>query len=184
MGRFVPLPLDGLLDSYIATYDQRRDLGALNTWGNSLPAEEIPFGRLVEIDAIPFALPAKGITDPDNVEPLGQRIRFDEAHLCSGIALLACGEMGDQVLSLTLVGEHPRVVTVDVPAAMLRAGATVQSGGISFTHTHFAEGYQLDSRLAALWVCRADWRPAVSAEAVELGVHPMVHIVACTLVLA
>ena len=101
-----PVDLTPWLNAAVATFDGERPRGALNAWGNSFPAEELPFGSLLKVGGVDFRLPAKAPGEPDSVEPFGQTIVVPGAPRAVGIALLCCGEMGDQWVPVRVLGDR------------------------------------------------------------------------------
>ena len=71
----LPVPLDEHLDNVGTTFADELDRGLFNVWRNSFPAEHVPWGREVEIEGIPFVVPAKVRGRPDNVRCSGQLVR-------------------------------------------------------------------------------------------------------------
>ncbi|HEU4882763.1 MAG TPA: hypothetical protein VFT45_10970 [Longimicrobium sp.] len=176
-----PVPLDGLRNARAATRDADRHRGGVNAWGNSFPAEELPFGAALRVGGIPFVLPPVD-GEHDHVETLGQAIRIPPASPSLGVALLCFGEMGDQALGVDLYGhggEHlPLVARAKgwlVPRGEAPADAHVCS------HLHYPGGYELDPLRPALWCSASRWEAPVAAALLRLGINPLFHLVAVTL---
>lgn len=80
--RFVEL--DRLRNNTGITIASHTGVGAFNVWRNSLPAEELPLGRTIDVHGIPFAFPEAGLSGgengrrghgiPDNVRCEGQLV--------------------------------------------------------------------------------------------------------------
>jgi hypothetical protein len=188
-------------NSTIATANDERGRGALNAWGNSFPAEELPFGGWLEVGGGRFWLAPRRPGAADNVEPLGQELRVEgpgggtdpeggaagaglpAASAPAGLDLLCCGEMGEQRLAMSvrdLAGGEERVLAC-APAAIWSAGREPPPEAWIASHLHYPGGYELGGRLAALWrvVVPLAGRPRVGA--IRLGVNPLFHLVALNL---
>ena len=180
-----PLPLDltPWLNAAVATYDGERPRGALNAWGNSFPAEELPFGSTLTVGGVPFRLPAKAPGGPDSVEPLGQSLTIPERE-AAGIALLCCGEMGDQRVPVRVSDGRGGTVADFVAVArgaMVPAGADLGGEGFAASHLHYPGDYDLALALPALWRVEHRWEAPASVARVELGANPLFHLLAITL---
>ena len=178
----VPVDLTPWLNAAVATFDGERPSGALNAWGNSFPAEEMPFGSLLTVGDVPFRLPDKAPGQPDSVEPLGQTLEIPGE--ASGIAFLCCGEMGDQRLPVRVLKEDGEVVTELVAVArgvMVPAGTDLGDEGFAGSHLHYPGDYDLALALPAAWRVEHRWEKPASVARVELGVNPLFHLLAITL---
>jgi hypothetical protein len=172
------------LNAAVATFDAERPAGALNAWGNSFPAEELPFGGVLTVGGVPFRLPAKAPGAPDSVEPLGQVVPVPGAPEAAGIALLCCGEMGDQRVPLRIVDDRGETVaewTAVARGVMVPAGTDLKDEGIAATHLHYPGGYDLALALPAAWRCEHRWERPARVARLELGVNPLFHLLAVTL---
>ncbi len=182
---FVTLSLEPFLNSIGATYNTQRAAGLLNAWGNSFPAEELPFGSTLTVGGIPFQLPDKARTNYDIVEPLGQTIALPDSGPVAVLALLGCGEMGDQFLNVRAIR------TGDGAPLELRAmakGFTVVPAddlgpdAWRFTHLHYPGDYDLGILTGALWCFEHRFEEPVRLTRLELGTNPLFRIAALTLV--
>ncbi len=179
----LPVDLAGNANSCGATYDHDRARGRLNAWGNTFPAEELPFGSTLVVDGVPFALVAKDDGDCDHVEVLGQRVDVRGATRVVGLALLCCGEMGPQEITIQVIGRGPARRGVELAAdTWLRAEPVAEPrDGYACTHLHYAAGYELDRLRPVLWCARAVWDKPLRAVALQLGCNPLAHIFGITL---
>jgi hypothetical protein len=178
-----PVDLTPWLNATVATFDGERPRGALNAWGNSFPAEELPFGSALVVGGVPFELPAKIPGGPDSVEPLGQILTFPRRE-AAGIALLCCGEMGDQRVPVRVSDGRGGAVADFVAVArgaMVPAGADLGEEGIACSHLHYPGDYDLALALPALWRVAHRWEPLAPVARVELGRNPLFHLLAVTL---
>ena len=176
--------IDVACNATAATYDDDRRAGAVNAWGNSLPAEEVPFGRVVDVDGVPFRLPAKRGRH-DHVEAVGQTLPLPSAAPVAGLALLCFGEMGEQDVALMLLdaaGAAAHLVA-DVPGWLAAApeGRPDLAVALRCTHLHYPGGYELAALRPTVtrWTGRLS-RP-VEATGLRLGINPLFHVLAVTL---
>jgi hypothetical protein len=178
-----PVDLTPWLNSAIATFDGERPRGALNAWGNSFPAEELPFGSTLTVGGVPFQLPVKAPGGPDSVEPLGQRLEIPSRE-AAGIALLCCGEMGDQRVSIRVFDDRGEAVADFVAVArgaMVPAGTDLGGEGFVASHLHYPGDYDLALSLPALWRVEHRWESPRLLARIELGANPLFHLLAATL---
>jgi hypothetical protein len=177
----VPVDLTPWLNAAVATFDGERPSGALNAWGNSFPAEELPFGSTLTVGGVPFRLPDKAPGHLDSVEPLGQTLEIPGE--ASGIALLCCGEMGDQRLPVRVLNEGGEAVAEFVAVArgvMVPAGTDLGDEGFAGSHLHYPGDYDLALALPAAWRVEHRWEKPAAVARVELGVNPLFHLLAVT----
>lgn len=97
-----------------ATFDSERSAGCVNIWGNSFPAEDVPFGRPIIVGGVTYQLVAKQPGAPDHVEALGQRIEIGVVAVGYALGVLGFGELGPQTLMLRLTDRFGAVVGVRV----------------------------------------------------------------------
>lgn len=172
------------LNAAIATFDSERPHGALNAWGNSFPAEELPFGSVLTVGGVPFRLAAKAPGQPDSIEPLGQSLEIPDAPAAVGIALLCCGEMGDQQVSVRVLDNERQTVSHFVAIArgvMIPAGMDLGGEGFAGSHLHYPGDYDLALALPAAWRFEERWEKPSPVAHIELGINPLFHILGCTL---
>lgn len=181
---FETLPLQPLFNSVGATYNSQRKAGLLNAWGNSLPAEELPFGSSVTVGGIPFQLADKARADYDVVEPLGQTLELRDQDAVLGVAFLCCGEMGEQYLPVRAIrdGEEPIELTVVVKGFSVLPGEDLGPQAFRFTHLHYAGDYDLDLLACALWCFEHRFDEPVRLSRLELGMQPLVRLAGVTLI--
>ena len=179
-----PVRLDPWLNAAVATFDGERPRGTLNAWGNSFPAEELPFGSTLTVGGALFQLPDKAPGEPDSIEPLGQTIEVPDAPGAAGIALLCCGEMGEQRVPVRVLDGQGRTVSSFVAAArgvMVPAGTDPGDDGFVCSHLHYPVDYDLALALPAAWRCEQRWEKPSPVARIELGVNPLFHLLAITL---
>ena len=179
-----PVDLNPWLNAAVATYDSERPRGALNAWGNSFPAEELPFGSVLTVGRVPFRLTVKVPGQPDSVEPLGQRLEIRDAPAATGIALLCCGEMGDQKVSVQVLNGDGQIVSDFVAVArgvMIPAGMDLGDEGFAGSHLHYPGDYDLALALPAAWRFEQRWEKPSPVAHIELGINPLFHILGITL---
>lgn len=172
------------LNAAVATYDSERPHGALNAWGNSFPAEELPFGSLKMVGGVPFWFPTKDPGRPDSVEPLGQSLRIPGAPTAVGIALLCCGEMGEQRVPVRAMDGEGRTIADFVavaPGVMVPAGRLPDDAGFACSHLHYPGDYDLALALPAVWRAEHWWEEPADVARIELGVNPLFHLFGITL---
>jgi hypothetical protein len=180
----LPVDLTPYRNATVATFDGERIQGAVNAWGNSFPAEELPFGGILTVGGTLFRLPAKAPGEPDSVEPLGQAFTVAEPALCLGIALLACGEMGDQRVALRVLdpaGEEVAACVAVARGVMIPAGKDPGTDCIASSHLHYPGDYDLALALPALWHSEHRWDRALPVARIELGINPLFHLLGLTL---
>jgi hypothetical protein len=167
-------------NAFAATFDSDRSRGSLNAWGNSFPAEELPFGTTFALGGIRFRLPAKQEGAPDHIEVLGQVIPLPAQSTC-GLGLLAFGEMGSQSMELDVEFAHQNIrrFSVVAPAWLIAPGAPPSDSRIVCSHLHYVGGYELASLRPAMWCLRIEW-PKAKALRMYLGINPFFHLIAVT----
>jgi hypothetical protein len=195
------LNLAHAVDRVGATFDSDRSAGELNAWGNSYPAEELPFGGQVMVDSVRYVLVRKSPTalpQPDHVEALGQRLAGDPlGRPAEALALLAAGEMGSQELSVRVHlasssggdtgvdlgsenGPGIQVRSVTIPSWLIRPQVPTSADQLRCSHQHYPGDYDLALLVPVLW-SRVLPLPGVAVTAIELVPNPLVHVFAITL---
>lgn len=182
------LDLTTAVDRIGATFDGDRPAGEMNSWGNSYPAEELPFGRETVVDGIRYALVGKspgGGAQPDHLEALGQRLRLPHGLQAEALAVLAAGELGPQELSVRLHLDSGGTtsgtcVSVTIPGWMARPDAPRAADQLRCSHLHYPGDYGLALLLPVLWSRRLPLG-GVPVVAVDLLTNPLVHVFAVTL---
>lgn len=171
----IPVDLAPHLNARAATTDVQRHLGGFNAWGNSFPAEELPFGGTLELRGIPFRLiAADGL---DHVEALAQTIEMPAPVRATALALLACGEMGQQEIEVTIDGESFEVIV----AGWLADSDADTGGAFVASHLHYPGGYELSRLRPVLWPRVVEWPGVRDVTAIHLSANPLFHVVAMTL---
>ncbi len=175
-----PVNLSRYFNARSSTYDDTRHLGAANAWGNSFPAEELPFGKVMTLASVPFHMPSRG-GEADNIEALGQIVELPNLPPIKGLALLCHGEMGDQALAIYgegINGEGRRFVAV-ANGWLVEQNVTVQDHGYACSHLHYNDGYELPALRPVLWCWKSEWEP-FPVKRLMLGINPLFHITAIT----
>ncbi len=181
---FRPVALDAHLNAHAATWDDDRAAGTMTAWGNSFPAEELPFGRTVVVGGVPFALPPKHPGGFDHVEALGQTIVLDGDEL-AGLAVLCCGEMGDHQWPLLLDGpDGRRIWTFDAPEWTVPRRTPLGPEALACEHLHYVGGYELDHLRPVAWAQLRRFDRPLAPAVLHLPERPLVHLFAVTLLLA
>jgi hypothetical protein len=179
-----PVDLTPYLNAAVATFDGERPGGALNAWGNSFPAEELPFGASLTVGGVPFRLPRKAPGRPDSVEPLGQTVEIPGAPTAMGIALLCCGEMGEQRIPVEVLDGRGGTVARFIAVArgvMVPAGTDLADQGFACSHLHYPGDYDLALALPAAWRCEHRWEQPAPVAGLKLGANPLFHLLAISL---
>lgn len=172
------------LNAAVATYDSERPRGALDAWGSSFPAEELPFGSLKRVGGVLFCFPSKEPGRPDSVEPLGQTLRIPGAPTAVGIALLCCGEMGEQRVPVRVLDGEGRTIADFVAVAtgvMIPAGSQPADAGFACSHFHDPGDRDLTYAQPAAWRAEHWWDEPAEVSRIELGVNPLFHLFGVTL---
>ena len=177
------LPLEPYLNQFAATGDDARSRGRFNAWGNSFPAEEVPFGKVWTVAAMDFQMPVYRDRQPDHVEAAGQFIPLPVPADLQGLAILCCGEMGDQALSLTLHSKRGPALAAECHAGgwLVDPSRPVDASCLMFTHLHYPGDYELSHLCPALWAMAVDLPEPFPLTGITLGTNPLFHIFAITL---
>jgi hypothetical protein len=164
-----------------ATTDLERRVGGVNAWGNSFPAEELPFGGVLHAGGVPFIIgPWRG--GSDHVEALGQTLPLSNVSPCTGLAILCFGEMGDQDLLLEVVCADGRRFDLQALAWgwLVQRGHPVPPDGFACSHLHYPGGYELDHLRPVLWCNSFRWDDLLSPVRLRLGTNPLFHLMGVT----
>jgi hypothetical protein len=176
-----PVILDGLLNATAATWDGDRAVGFVNAWGNSFPAEEMPFGRTVRLGAAEYRLPPKPRDGPDHVEVLGQEIVLDGRRV-HGIAALCFAEMGARGWSLRVEGPQGATgVDVVAPGWVIDRATRPEPGHLVCSHLHYVGGYELDHFRPVAWSVERRLPRPIPADRLRFSESPLVHLLALSL---
>jgi len=179
-----PVDLRPYTNATVATYDADRAAGKVNAWGNSFPAEELPFGGTLSLGDIAFQLPNKLSGTPDHIESLGQEIESRFTSPMSGLAMLAFGEMGDQNLSMRIEGLNEVHETFWMVARnwMVPRDTPFSTDSYYGSHLHYPGDYELDHLLPALWLSTHKWRRPFHPLRLVLSINPLFHILAISFI--
>lgn len=175
----IPIDLRSHMNAYAATYDRDRSLGTVNAWGNSFPAEELPFGDCVVVDGLCYELAPKAEGEVDHVEALGQVLALRRP--ATGLALLMFGEMGEQQLDLEIdfADGSTRRERVLANGWLVAGEPAAGAACLRCSHLHYVGGYELALLRPVLWSESIRWG-RTDAVGLRLGVNPLFHIVALT----
>jgi hypothetical protein len=170
-------------NSFAATFDADRAAGVMNAWGNSFPAEELPLGAAFVADGFPFQLPPKRVGHWDHVEALGQTIQIEGSPVVSEIALLCCGEMGDQKVEIEAHAEdgQSETITVATRGWLVPGDTAIEGAAFRSSHLHYVGDYELALLTPALWTARQELRRPMPLSELRLGRNPLFHIFGLTL---
>jgi hypothetical protein len=178
---YLPVNLDPYCCASAATWNHDRSLGCANAWGNSFPAEELPFGDNLEIAGIPFRLPHKRAAD--HIECLGQTVSLGAAKPSSGVAFLSFGEMGDQELTVQFHGDAgvSREVKATTREWLIDDRPVEERRCYSCSHLHYPGGYELKLLRPVCWANVHLWDNPALLRKMQLGFNPLFHLFAVTL---
>lgn len=180
------LDLSGVADRIGATFASNRRAGEMNAWGNSYPAEELPFGTQLPIGSVRYELVPKSPvmpSQPDHVEMLGQLMAAGPpGQPARALAVLAAGEMGPQEMSVRvhLATGDVCVRSATIPGWMLRPQTPPSPDQFRCDHLHYPGGYRLSLLVPVLW-SRVLPLPGAAVTAIELMPNPLIHVFAITL---
>jgi hypothetical protein len=168
-----------LFNARAATYDYERHRGGFNAWGNSFPAEELPFDKKALVGGVPFSLARSG--EGDHLEAAGQVLDLPRPVEASTLALLAFGEMGAQCIAVIAGGSHScDVLNAFVPGWLVDGSSPVR-GGLACTHLHYPGGYELAQLRPVMWLCSLELPQRSEIAQLAFGANPLFHIAAATL---
>jgi hypothetical protein len=180
----IPVQLRPHFNAVAATSDNERAAGAFNAWGNSFPAEEFPYGATLTINGVPFELPESFPGTCDHLEALGQVIECDDIEVeARAVALLCCGEMGEQELTIEVESKdsaRESAVITARPWLISRTGA-VESPAYCANHLHYSGDYELRVFIPALWFAIFEFAKPLRPWRLVLGTNPLFHLFAMTL---
>jgi len=177
------VPLDEHANAHAATFNADRAAGFVNPWGNSFPAEEVPFGRTLICNGVPFQLGSKRAAEPDHVECLRLELATEASIATRTIGLLGFSELGNQTLELGIVGrfKERRHATLVVPYWLNVPRDAAGPAVWQATHLHYAAGYELDRLVPSLHAVILRLPSPFHAVSIEFEANPLVHIMALTL---
>ncbi|NEU98277.1 hypothetical protein [Bradyrhizobium uaiense] len=169
-------------NAHAATFDGGRSLGCVNIWGNSFPAEEVPFGRTMIVGGVSYRLAAKLPGAPDHVEALGQRIEVGTVAGGQALGVLGFGELGSQDLTLALTDCFGVVVRIQVtlPNWLLPREAPASAAAWSASHLHYVGDYELDHLRPAMFSVMARLPTLAWLVAVTIEPNPLAHVMGLT----
>ncbi|HEY4019187.1 MAG TPA: hypothetical protein VGM75_10905 [Pseudonocardiaceae bacterium] len=180
-GPYAPIAIEWAFDNCGITTDDRLGEGALNVWGNSLPAHSLPTGEVLVHD-IPFLFSGAGVA-ADNIRCGGQRLALASA-ATDWLHLLAASERRtEDVVQLHYADGacDPEWLRVsDFWPAQPRFGELLafRSTGMHYPH-HWQSN--LDGQI---WLTRIPVPRRTPLASVQLPDNPAIHVFAMTLQLA
>ncbi len=178
------IDLSAYVNAHAATFDADRSAGFVNAWRNSFPAEEVPFGCDLVVGGYAFRLPQKAPGGADHVEALGQEISLNAPITTAALAVLGFGELGNQLLSMTLANEFGecRQMEVVLPNWLAPKAAVADAHGWRASHLHYASGYDLDHLCPMLFAVSACLATPFQLASITLLPNPLAHVIAISLV--
>jgi hypothetical protein len=170
-------------NAHAATFDDGRNLGFVNIWGNSFPAEEVPFGHNMIVGGISYQLATKLPGAPDHVEALGQLIEVRAAAGGQALGVLGFGELGSQDLTLALTDRFGVVVRIrmTLPNWLLPRDTPCSAAAWRASHLHYVGDYELDHLRPAMFSVTARLPTSVWPVAVTIEPNPLAHVMGLTL---
>jgi len=177
------IPLNIHLNQRSATCNSYRGKGVFNAWGNSFPAEEVPFGEVVNLGGVQFALPDFKNHQPDHVEAAAQKVLFPIDCQGNGLGVLCCGEMGNQTLGIKLQSVHSEELSFRCEAGpwLIDPRNPQPPNCLAFSHLHYPGDYELAHLCPALWAFTIALGKCLKTRSLTLGTNPLFHIFAITL---
>lgn len=182
--------LDRLRNNVGITAASHTGVGAFNVWRNSLPAEELPLGRTIDIHGVPFAFPLagsgggengqRGQGTPDNVRCEGQLLalppgRYDWLYLLAAAERRVEDEIAFHFADGAVDFEPLRVS--DFWAAEPAFGERA-----AFTTTAMHYPHHVQRNLSAMiWCQRVPVTRGAPIHAARLPQNIAVHVFAATL---
>ena len=118
------------------------------------------------------------------LESLQFMMEVPGAPVATGIALLCCGEMGEQRADVRVLDGEGRAVAELVAVArgsMIPAGTPLGDEGFAASHLHYPGDYDLALALPVAWRWEHRWERPAPVARIELGVNPLFHLLAVTL---
>jgi hypothetical protein len=155
-------------------------VGAFNLWRNSLPAEQLPVGRAVEVAGVPYAFPPAGAGRPDNVRCAGQVIavppgRYDWVYL-----LAAAERRVEDEVTLQFTGGQADREPLRISDFWAAPAAFGEDLAFRTTVMHYPQHVQPDVP-ALLWSQRVPVTRRAELWAVTLPDNVAAHVLALTL---
>ncbi|GIH27837.1 hypothetical protein Aph01nite_61470 [Acrocarpospora phusangensis] len=174
------LDLAGHRNNVGATAPDHLGAGAFNIWGNSFPAGELPSGRPVLVDGVPFDLPVCGAAAPDNVRADGQFIevapaRYDWLYVLAAAERRVEDEIAFHFTDGSVDFEPLRLSDFWAAPAVFGESAAVVTEVM-----HYPLHVQADVP-AMLWCQRVPVTRRAVLRAARLPRNPAVHVFAATL---
>ncbi|RXD05719.1 hypothetical protein EQZ23_11850 [Sphingomonas sp. UV9] len=184
MTRFAPIDLRPIRNARAATWDFERAAGAVNAWGNSFPAEDMPYGRPLWVGDLRFEIAQPDAAGIDHVELRDQSLRLPHM-TATGIALLCFAEMGPRRFTVRIDGDgETRTLDLIAPGWMIAGQALPEERRFVATHLHYPgddpAGYELRQLLPTAWAIARHVAP-IRARQLYISGSPLVHILAISM---
>lgn len=178
--RFRPLDLSGHRDNIGITHPADTESGAFNIWRNSLPAGELPAGRSVVVEGVPFDFPPVAAGRPDNVRCAGQFVavppgRYDWLYL-----LAAAERRVEDEIALHFTGGAVEFAPLRVSDFWHAPAVFGEYEAFATATMHYPYHVQKDVS-AKIWCQRVPVIGRGELTAARLPVNTAVHIFAATL---
>lgn len=177
-----PVSLASHLNATAATWNDDRAAGFVNAWGNSFPAEELPFGKTRVVGGRVFRLARKAPGAADHLEVLSQCLRAAGRYPATGIAALCFGEMGSRRWDIRVEGpDGSEVVSLTAPHWVVGPDAAGLGDHLVASHLHYVGGYELDHLRPVVWRVEATFERPRRVTGLLLSESPLVHVLALSL---
>jgi hypothetical protein len=155
--------------------------GALNVWGNSLPAEDLPSDGAATVDGVPFTFPVPDPGTPDNVRCEGQIIelpadRYDWLYLLVTAERRVEDEVAFHFVDGSVDFEPLRVSDFWAGVAAFGERPAFRTASMHYPH-HVQAGVP-----GVVWCQRVPVVRGTRVRAARLPDNPAVHVFAATLV--
>lgn len=177
----VPFDLGPCFDADAISWASNPGDGALNCWGNSIPADELPpAGEIFRVGAIPFVMPPTGDGEANTLVCRRQLLELDAVPV-DWIHVLATAERRteDVVLLHFATGavdpEHVRVSDFWPAQARFGERLAVQTTSMHYPH-HVQKGLG-----AQIWAIRIPVPRREDLAAIRLPDNHAIHVFALTL---
>ena len=135
------------------------------------------------VGGIAYQLVSKRAGAPDHVEALGQRVEIGAVVSVQALGVLGFGELGPQVLTVSLMDRFGGVVRVHVSLAnwLLPRESPATAAEWRATHLHYVGDYELDHLCPALFGATVHLPGIAWPVTVTLEPNPLAHVMALTL---
>jgi hypothetical protein len=179
------LDLNRFLNAGCASPVNAPGSGVVNAWGNSFPLEEMPFGKQIVLDGIPFNLAQKSADADDHIECLGQWLSdpaADAAQVFDTVNILGFGELGDQPLEVIVEGPagQTQLSQLCIPNWLQLSTAPFCPSVWRAEKLRYAGGYDLAHLRPCFTAVAARLTRPTPIVRLRLGASPLAHVLAIT----